>query len=807
MSARAKSHSALGGKGDNMRLFVFLTVIFCAAIPLSAQPQSSLTGLVSDANGPVAGAEVTLKAAQNGRSFVAAKTDAGGRYSFSGIPSGDYLISAAIVADGQNGFSPETPVAISRGNPLTLDLQITQYAPIRAEVTVNISAGDEQPFDQVSKTVSVIDGREMRERADITLVDSLRSIPGFRVQQLGGFGRAASIRTRGLRSQDTAVLIDGIRLRDAAAITGDASPFLGDITLTSVSRVEVLRGPGSSLYGTNAVGGTIDFKTPLPTAGPHGQVSGAGGGLGMGRFRGNFSDGTQDGKFGFNTAISRTVFTEGIDGQDNAHNTNFQSRIEYNPTQRTNISGRFFVSDAFVRLNSSPDTFGAEPFGNSEIIKAIDGVNFSPDANDPDSFQWSNFFSGQVAVSHIFGPTLLFQGHYSGLDTSRKNDDGPLGVGFQSASTSFFDGEIHTANGRIKWTPNTANDLTVGYEYEYEKFGNTGRTPDGFGNFFTRASQTSSTIFLQELLSLADGKLQLAGGFRAQFFDLRTPRFSLDNAPFTNLNLSNPDAAITFDGAASYLFAGTGTKLRVHAGNGYRAPSLFERFGTFFSSFGEPSFIALGDPNLGEEKTFAFDAGIDQSAFDGKAKFSAVYFYTKLLDTIGFGNIVSDIGDTTRPFGGFINTDGGIARGGEFSGTIEPMLSTRIFASFTYTNSDQRVPQVTGSGVISTLGIPERQFTLVATQEFNRFWVNFDLLATSSYLAPIFSNSSFNTFVFRFDGNRRGDLTAGYNFRMNRDRLSLRLFGTIENLFDDDYFENGFRTARRTGRIGLSFGF
>src|SRR4030095_12005183 len=107
------------------------------------------------------------------------------------------------------------------------------------------------------------------------LTDTLRSIPGFRIQQLGGFGRTAHIKTRGLRNQDTAILIDGIRFRDAAALTGDASPFLSDFTLTSVNKVEVLRGSGSSLYGTNAIGGTIDFQTPKPGPGPHGQIGGA----------------------------------------------------------------------------------------------------------------------------------------------------------------------------------------------------------------------------------------------------------------------------------------------------------------------------------------------------------------------------------------------------------------------------------------------------------------------------------------------------------------------------------------------------
>jgi hypothetical protein len=138
---------------------------------------------------------------------------------------------------------------------------------------------------------------------------------------------------------------------------------------------------------------------------------------------------------------------------------------------------------------------------------------------------------------------------------------------------------------------------------------------------------------------------------------------------------------------------------------------------------------------------------------------------------------------------------------------VKPTRSTDIFSSYTFTNSDQREPQVSGSGVIETLGIPKHQFTLVATQRIRKFWVNFDFLAASNYLAPIFSNSTFNTYVFRFRGNQRGDLTAGYNFGWKKDKLNLRLFGTIENVFDDNYFENGFRTPGRNARVGINLGF
>jgi iron complex outermembrane receptor protein len=699
---------------------------------------------------------------------------------------------------------------------LTISVLAQQTAPSptptpTVKETVTISTDNAQPIEEISKTINVISGQEMRDRADFSLVESLKTIPGFRVQQLGGFGRLATIKTRGLRNQDTAILIDGIRFRDATAITGDASPFLSDFTLTSVSQIEILRGSGSSLYGTNAIGGVINFQTPRPEAGMRGQFSTAFGGYGLQRYRGNFSDGTDNGKFGYNLGVSRTLYTEGIDGDDDAHNTNFQSRIEFNPTQNTNLSGRFFVSDAFVKLNSSPDTFGTLPASNATIINANQGVNFVFDVNDPDNSQRSNFFSGQVHWTQILSDKLIFQALYQGLKTSRKNDNGVLGVGFQSASTSIFDGQTHTANTRLNWSPNRSNEITFGYEFEQENFDNRGLTPSGAGNFSTDVRQLSNTFFAQDLVNLFNHKLQLAGGFRAQFFNLNLPTFSKTNAPYSNLTLSNPPAAYTFDGAASYYFAKTGTKIRAHAGNGYRVPSLYERFGTFFSSFSN-AFIALGDPNLKPEKTIAFDGGIDQNFYDNKVKFSATYFYTKLIDTIGYGNVVPNIGTTTRPFGGYLNTKGGVARGAEFSAEVKPFWvrafrNTGFFTSYTFTNSDQLTPQVSGSGIFETLGIPKHQFSFVVTHRIKDFWVNADFIATSDYLAPIFSNTTFSTYVYRFDGNRKMDLTVGHNFRINNDKLNLRVFGTIENLFNYEYFENGFRTFGRTGRVGISFGF
>ncbi len=394
---------------------------------------------------------------------------------------------------------------------------------IKEEVTVSISAASDQKAEEVSKTVDVIDGQQMRDRADFALIESVRTIPGFRVQQLGGFGKAASIKTRGLRNQDTAVLIDGIRFRDPAAITGDASPFLSDITLTSVDRIEVLRGSGSSLYGTNAIGGVLDFQTPTAKSGTHGQIGGAFGGLGLGRFRGNLSHGGD--KFGIGGGVSHTTYTKGIDGNDDANNTNVQTRFDAYPTIKTSISGRIFFSDADVKLNVSPDTLGALPTNTTTIINASPGVNFTPDVDDPDARQASRFFSGQIAVNQIINSNLVVGGHYQALDTDRKNTDGPLGPGFQSAYSSIFAGQIHTANAHMTWTAGRRNTLTAGYEFETERFDNDNTTPAGTDNWFARTRQSSNTFYVQNLVSLLDGDLQFAGGFRLQSFSLKRPQF------------------------------------------------------------------------------------------------------------------------------------------------------------------------------------------------------------------------------------------------------------------------------------------
>ena len=183
-------------------------------------------------------------------------------------------------------------------------------------------------------------------------------------------------------------------------------------------------------------------------------------------------------------------------------------------------------------------------------------------------------------------------------------------------------------------------------------------------------------------------------------------------------------------------------------------------------------------------------------------RLSATYFYTRLQEVVAFGDTPND---PFGRFGGFINTGGGLARGVELSAAFAPTRSLDLFASYTFTNSDQRRPQI--ENILRSLVIPDQQFTLVATGRFGRrVAAGFDLVASSNYLAPIFDNRTFRTRAYRFDGQRRADLTGSYTLPLSESR-SLRFFGKIENLFNQEYYENGFRTPGVNGRAGAALNF
>ncbi|HYK20804.1 MAG TPA: TonB-dependent receptor, partial [Pyrinomonadaceae bacterium] len=317
----------------------------------------------------------------------------------------------------------------------------------------------------------------------------------------------------------------------------------------------------------------------------------------------------------------------------------------------------------------------------------------------------------------------------------------------------------------------------------------------------------SHAFFVQDQLRLLDDRLQISGGFRTQLFRLQQPRFTpAASAPYQGIVFQSPPTAYTGDGSVAYTFRSSGTKLRGHVGNGYRAPSLFERFGTFFDSFF--GYSVFGDPRLKPEKSIAFDAGIDQTFHQNRVRLSASYFYTQLRRVIifDFSGLIDFTTDPFGRFGGYLNTNGGIARGAEVELRATPTRTLNVTAAYTLTKAQQRTPQVPGT--IRSLAIPDHQFSFVATQRFgSRVLVNFDFSASSNYLGAIFDPVTFTSRGYRFKGLAKADLGASYSLPVGGDKRQLRFFGYLDNMFDREYFESGFRTPGRTARAGASLVF
>jgi len=171
-----------------------------------------------------------------------------------------------------------------------------------------------------------------------------------------------------------------------------------------------------------------------------------------------------------------------------------------------------------------------------------------------------------------------------------------------------------------------------------------------------------------------------------------------------------------------------------------------------------------------------------------------------------FSGLIDFTTDPFGRFGGYLNTNGGIARGAELSLTASPTRNLNLNAAYTFTKAQQRTPQVPGT--IRSLVVPDHQFSIVATQRFGRrVMVNFDFSASSDYIGAIFDPATFASRGYRFRGLAKADLGASYSLPLGDEKRQISFFGYVDNLFDREYFESGFRTPGITGRAGATFVF
>lgn len=795
-----------------IRSFAF--VIF-GVLALNAQDAGiySLTGRVVDPAGAgVPGASVRLHARTQDLVRTAA-TGPDGTFRFERLPAGDYLAEARTT-----GLDQVNPVAVQipAQDELTLALEVE-----RLITQVLITASSTPLFaDEAAKAMDVLDAESLDRRAEIVVSEALRVTPGLRVQQLGGPGSFVRILTRGMRAYDTSVTIDGMRFRDAAAVQADATAFLGDLQLVNSDRVEVLRGTGSSLYGSNALGGVINLVTDQGGGRLRGEISGEGGGLGLARGLARIAGGAAENRLQYSAGLAHLNVNGGVDGIEAVRNTALQGFGQWRPSAKTSLSTRFFGTLSTIGVNSNPvaapvanlpagvGQVRAVPLARDQVRRLEQGLpvewgqaTFAPQPWDPDSRREGRFGSTMLAWTQQLTPRASYRVAYHNLRSERDNRNGPGGVGFQSAfnTSNFFAGQYDTLQARVDVALARTNLLSAGYEWEREDYDNqaTDENPSAAArvNARTGIRQRSHTLFVQDQMRLFRDRLLLNLSGRWQGFQLDRPSFSGGAPQYAGVPLTAPPNAYTGDAALAYMFPAQGTKLRAHVGNGYRAPSLYERFGTSFF-FG--SFSAFGDPRLSSERTLAFDFGADQYFAGNRYRLGATYFYTRLQSIIGFSSLSND------PFGrwgGYVNTGGGLARGAELTGEARPVRTLLVQGSYVYTNAIERRP-ILLDGNTRTIRVLPHAVTLVATQQITRRWqVTADFLGGSSYLSGTFFVGG-GTRPYRFDGPRKLDASLSYT-RPVRDELNLKFFVRAENLLNQRYYEDGFRTPRLWASAGM----
>jgi vitamin B12 transporter len=786
-----------------LRSIIVYILLLTGLQPVFPQSAKYLGGRILDQNGgAVSGSRVHLYEGKRRRASTIA--DQNGIYRFDDINAGEYLLSVE-----STGFRSETRrVYVDQLQIRPVDIKL-QVEGLNTEVVVTASDRAES-IDEVSKSFNLITSDEIESRNEYKLTEIVRVSPGVRVQQLGGPGSLANIRIRGLRTQDTSVLIDGFRFRDASNITADASSFVSDMIVVGEERAEILRGSGSSLYGTNSIGGVINLITDEVGGPIHGHLHVEGGSLGLFRGRAKVAGGALNNRFNYSAGLAHLNVSQGLDRNDRALNTSGQGFAQYS-TSEYSISGRVYTGRTYSQVNDSPASIPAAQIPQSGSIRATLGQTFNAAMDDPDFRRNGRYFSGALSFNHTLNEWLNYQVSYHRVNTNLQFRDGPGGRGFEPFYPSLTDneGRIDTLIARSDIRTGRRNLLTIGYELERESYDTLSLNDNP--NPATRAwstldvNQRSHTFYLHDQLRLLNDRLQLSASGRVQSFNLSNPRFAGGRSTYSGMTFQSPPTAFTGDAAISYFFPQTGTKIRGHVGNAYRAPSPYNRFGSAFFS---GRFHSYGDPRLRPERSISFDAGLDQSLIRGRVKLSGTYFYTRLQEVISFDSS-GVINTATDPFGrsmGYLNTPGGLARGVELSATLAPTLSTEIMASYTYTNSDERVSTVETRDIFKAYGVSDHMFTLHARQRIGRnLDLSFDLFAASNYLFPFFVLTGSR--AYEFEGPIRADLVARYTIPMGDENRFLRITGKVENLFDRDNYENGFRNPGRGAIAGISYHF
>lgn len=491
---------------------------------------------------------------------------------------------------------------------------------------LRITAAGLTPFEEqeIGRSYTVIDGDQIQLAGTPYVADVLRQVPGFAVSRTGSFGGLTQVRVRGAEGNHVLVLIDGIPVAE----TSEGEFDFGRLQVANIERIEVLRGPQSAFWGSNAMAGVINIVTKSGgDAGLHGSLAGELGSDGTKMTSGSLAYGQDN----FDASGSVTIrHTDGFNISllgselDGATHIDASGRFSAEITPQLTVDGT--VRYGYALADGDADDFvmgGAEDSvldatKTNELFGAL-GIGWV--SEDGLWFQNARVSAGTIErkISSQWPDYITNGDRYKASYQLGRNFDTP----------EFFDGK-HT--------------VTVGYDLVHETF-------QQLGSAAGRQNRSAHS---------------LVGEYRGTYFD----QFHLTAALRQDFNDRFADYA-TYSVSGAWQIPDTGTRLHASVGTGSTNPAFFELFGT------SPTFVS--NPNLLPETSFGWDVGVEQSLLDGIVVVDATYFNQTLENVIASSGstVVNNAGISTR-------------QGVELSANVN--FQNGFTAGVTYTYVDARTP-------------------------------------------------------------------------------------------------------------------
>lgn len=432
----------------------------------------------------------------------------------------------------------------------------------------------ETPEEDSPATIDVIRSDDFEIKQTHRVADALREVPGVSVVQSGPPGSLTSVFTRGLRSEHTQVLLDGIPVNQ-----GLQGAFnFADLTTDNIDRIEIVRGPQSTLYGPRALAGVIQIFTKRGNGEPTGEFSLEGGSNTT--IRGTLTSSGSANQFDYSVGLS------GLTTDNERPNNQYRlwsgiTNLGWSPNEQLRLSTLITYSLADLGL---PNTiFDPRPRDNflTERWLIAPHVDFRP-------VEW-------------WTHRLIFS-----YDEERQVND-PNDDGFVGPTRALFTRATVDYQNDLK--PASWVTLTSGFFYSHVDAGQERPfVSQAFGpqpTFISDETEETS-VFLQASVTPFKDLNFVAGGrydHFNQFGDVWTYRF-----------------------AGSYLVPKTDTHFHASVATGFSPPSAQDKiFGMNFA--------------LEPEKNFGWDAGIDQRFCEGRVMLGLTYFHNDLSNVIGFNGL------------------------------------------------------------------------------------------------------------------------------------------------------------------------